>query len=80
MQAGSRRQNIIQVLRSSSGPVSAGRLAGMFGVSRQIIVGDIALLRASGTEPVVRVMVEAETDDLCREYVDRMVKVVENNL
>ena len=50
MQAGSRRQNIIQVLRSSSGPVSAGRLASMFGVSRQIIVGDIALLRASGTD------------------------------
>lgn len=50
MQAGSRRQNIIQVLRSSSGPVSAGRLAGMFGVSRQIIVGDIALLRAGGME------------------------------
>lgn len=38
------------------------------------------LLRASGTEPVVRVMVEAETDDLCRQYVDRMVKVVEKNL
>ena len=50
MQAGSRRQHIIQVLRSSSGPVSAGRLASMFGVSRQIIVGDIALLRASGTD------------------------------
>ena len=50
MQADSRRQNIIQVLKSASGPVSAGRFAGMFGVSRQIIVGDIALLRASGTD------------------------------
>ena len=50
MQAESRRQNIIEVLRSSRGPVSAGKLAGMFGVSRQIIVGDIALLRASGTD------------------------------
>ena len=50
MQAESRRQNIIRILRSSTGPVSAGQLAGTFGVSRQIIVGDIALLRASGTE------------------------------
>lgn len=38
------------------------------------------LLRASGTEPVIRVMVEAETDDLCRQYVDRMVKVVEKHV
>ena len=50
MQAESRRQNIIRILTSSTGPVSAGRLAGMFGVSRQIIVGDIALLRASGID------------------------------
>ena len=50
MQAELRRQNIIEALRSSSGPVSAGRLAAMFRVSRQIIVGDIALLRASGTD------------------------------
>lgn len=50
MQAESRRQNIIQILMQSKAPVSAGRLAARFGVSRQIIVGDIALLRASGTD------------------------------
>ena len=50
MQAESRRQNIIRMLTGSTGPVSAGKLAGMFGVSRQIIVGDIALLRASGVD------------------------------
>ena len=44
MQADSRRQSIIKVLTGCAGPVSAGKLAGMFGVSRQIIVGDIALL------------------------------------
>ena len=27
------------------------------------------LVRPSGTEPVVRVMVEAESDDLCAKYV-----------
>ncbi len=36
------------------------------------------LLRPSGTEPVIRVMSEAETEELCREYVTRIVnKVVE---
>ena len=34
------------------------------------------LLRESGTEPVIRVMVEAETQELCEKYVDRVVKVL----
>ena len=34
------------------------------------------LLRESGTEPVIRVMVEAATDELCRKYVDEVVKVI----
>ena len=34
------------------------------------------LLRESGTEPLIRVMVEAETDELCRENVDRIVEVL----
>lgn len=36
------------------------------------------LLRESGTEPVIRVMVEAATDALCEQYVDEMVEVIEN--
>ena len=35
-----------------------------------------ALVRASGTEPLVRVMVEAATDDIAREYAQRVVDVV----
>ena len=35
------------------------------------------LLRKSGTEPVVRVMVEAQSDELCRKYVGQMVQVME---
>lgn len=31
------------------------------------------LLRQSGTEPVIRVMVEAATDELCEKYVYKMV-------
>lgn len=34
------------------------------------------LLRESGTEPVIRVMVEATTDELCKKYVDEVVKVI----
>ncbi|MCI5517515.1 MAG: phosphoglucosamine mutase, partial [Roseburia sp.] len=34
------------------------------------------LLRESGTEPVVRVMVEAGTDELCQRYVDQMIDVM----
>ena len=34
------------------------------------------LLRESGTEPLIRVMVEAETDELCKKYVDQVVSVI----
>ena len=34
------------------------------------------LVRESGTEPLLRVLVEAETEDLCRKYVDQVVNVV----
>ena len=36
------------------------------------------LLRESGTEPVIRVMVEAATDDLCKQYVDEVVQVIKD--
>ena len=34
------------------------------------------LLRQSGTEPLIRVMVEAETDSICKECVDSVVDVI----
>lgn len=34
------------------------------------------LVRESGTEPVLRVMVEAATDELCKKYVDEVVQVI----
>lgn len=34
------------------------------------------LVRESGTEPVIRVMVEAETDELCEKYVNQVVQVI----
>ena len=34
------------------------------------------LVRESGTEPVLRVMVEAATDELCEKYVNQVVDVI----
>ena len=48
-------------------------------VSRSERSGDSGriLVRESGTEPLIRVMVEAETDELCHQYVDSVVEVME---
>lgn len=34
------------------------------------------LVRESGTEPVIRVMVEATTDEICEKYVDQVIEVM----
>ena len=38
------------------------------------------LVRPSGTEPLVRVMVEAATDEKAQEYAERIAKVVEEHM
>ena len=48
MHAEKRRASILSLLRAAQEPISATALAAQMGVSRQIIVGDIALLRAGG--------------------------------
>lgn len=48
MTASQRRQAILSILAQEVSPVSASALAARLCVSRQIIVGDIALLRAAG--------------------------------
>ncbi len=42
------------------------------------LLGDTGriLVRESGTEPVIRVMVEAETEELCEKYVNKVVDVI----
>lgn len=52
MDAESRRRAIAAELSGAGGPVAASALGERFGVSRQIIVGDVALLRAGGLEIV----------------------------
>ena len=48
MDATTRRNAVLQTLTAADSPVSASQLAAQFHVSRQIIVGDVALLRAGG--------------------------------
>jgi phosphoglucosamine mutase len=36
------------------------------------------LVRESGTEPVIRVMVEAGTDEICEKYVDSVIDVIKS--
>lgn len=50
MDAEARRKIALELLRTADKPLSAGTLAARFHVSRQIIVGDVALLRAAGEE------------------------------
>ncbi len=50
MDAERRRKAILRILEHAEGPQSATTLATKCSVSRQIIVGDIALLRASGAD------------------------------
>lgn len=45
-----RRTRILEIIDSESTPIAAQTLAKMLLVSRQVIVGDIAILRASGHE------------------------------
>ena len=45
-----RRKRLLDVLKNSSGPVSGSVLSKALGVSRQVIVQDIALLRAGSAE------------------------------
>lgn len=48
--ANRRREKIMTIIKESQAPISASFLAKALGVSRQVIVGDVALLRAEGSE------------------------------
>lgn len=48
MNASERKEGIIRALEGEETPVNATQFAQQLGVSRQVIVGDIAILRASG--------------------------------
>src|ERR1700722_10298839 len=45
-----RRRKIVEWMRAHKGPVHGSELARQFGISRQCLVQDVAILRASGKE------------------------------
>ena len=45
-------------------------------VSKALGADGRILVRESGTEPVIRVMVEARTDELCEQYVNEVLAVI----
>ncbi|HWT75658.1 MAG TPA: transcription repressor NadR [Mobilitalea sp.] len=47
MEGSKRREQLVKILREATEPVSGGELSRLLGVSRQVIVQDIALIRAS---------------------------------
>lgn len=67
-----RRARIIEKLKTSTGPISGSAFAREFDVSRQVIVQDIALLRAAGSK-----ILSASRGYLLMqpEYVTRVFKV-----
>ena len=85
MNAAERRTKISHLLAGADKPVSATVLAAQCGVSRQIIVGDIALLRASGLavlatprgyilENASAAPAYAERSVVCRHEQDRLLE------
>ena len=55
MTGAERREAIIEQIRESAVPVSGKKLAESYDVSRQVIVQDIALIRAAGRSEERRV-------------------------
>jgi transcriptional regulator of NAD metabolism len=61
-----RRSRLVELLRSSEAPITGSDLAAGLGVSRQVIVNDVAIVRASGVpilgSPRGYVLVEGADD------------------
>ena len=53
MNTAERRGEILKILHNADAPVAARELAGKFGVSRQVIVQDLAVIRASDARNIV---------------------------
>lgn len=70
-------QVLVNVKVAERHPHAADELAAEIAEAEQSLQGDGRILvRASGTEPLIRVMVEAATDDVARSVADRLAAVV----
>lgn len=69
MTGAERRKKILEMMRNSSEPISGTMLAGKTGVSRQVVVQDIALLRTEGNT------ITATTKGYLLEKADRNIRL-----
>ncbi len=65
MTAKERRNEINIILSAANEPLSAGALASRLNVSRQVIVGDVALLRAMGASIIATPRGYLVTPEMC---------------
>ncbi len=72
MNAEDRRNEIINILEEKNKPIKGTELASYFNISRQVIVQDIALLRALGTE----IMATPQGYVIFKKNGDRIIKTV----
>ena len=68
MTGSKRREELINTIKSSTSPISGKTLAQLYDVSRQVIVQDIALIRAAGHDKVSHT--DAQTEDELYSIVD----------
>ena len=77
MESETRRQKIIELLKKQEEPISGSQLAEQFGVTRQVIVKDMGMIKAGG-QPLLATakgyLLQKETDGLCR----REIRVCHN--
>lgn len=69
MDSETRRQKIIELLMKQEEPVSGSQLAEQFGVTRQVIVKDMGMIKASGRPLLATAkgyLLQKEADGLCR--------------
>lgn len=76
MNGAERREQIINLIKNSSTPIAGTELAKQMGVSRQVIVQDMALIRANGIEVIStnRGYVIQQKKEVCRVF-----KVIHTN-
>lgn len=72
MQSDDRRDKILSILKESKKPLTGSQLSKKLGVSRQIIVQDIALLRATG----INIFATPQGYLMPKEEDSKMIKVI----
>lgn len=77
MDATTRRNQILKEISRAHAAISASALAAMLGVSRQVIVGDVAVLRAQGHEITATsrgyVLAASKHNDIKNQYLGTIV-------